>query len=149
MTNPIAKVLQSTMASSPTSSDLGLLFLRIASTSLLFWLHGWPKVANFQAEITRIEDPFGMGGLTTLTLAIFAQVFCSALILFGVATRLSTLPILFLLAVATWVVHPQWTHGEAQFSYLFMVAFATLLITGAGRFSFDASFSAALQDGFK
>ncbi|MGH8384295.1 MAG: DoxX family protein [Pseudomonas sp.] len=115
------------------ASDLALCWLRISGCLMLMLAHGLPKLLNFQHELGLIEDPFGMGSTLTLSLAIFAEVLCPVLIILGVLTRLSTLPILFLLAVSVMLVHPQWSLAEGQFAWLLLIIFSTIFIAGSGR----------------
>lgn len=117
------------------TDDWALLFLRVTGSLLLLFVHGLPKVLNFQAELGLIEDPFGLGAHLTLSLAIFAEVLCPLLIIAGPFTRLATLPILAVLLVSLIVVHPQWSLVEGQFAWLLAIIFTTLLIGGPGRFA--------------
>lgn len=112
--------------------DLGLFFLRITGSLLLLYVHGLPKVFHFSEELTRIEDPFGFGPYFSLIPAIFAEVICPILILFGVATRLACVPIIAVLLVAMLAVHPDWSIAEGQFGWLLLIVFTTLAITGPG-----------------
>jgi putative oxidoreductase len=112
--------------------DLGLLFLRLSGALFLLWVHGLPKLLNYSAELTRIEDPFHLGAAPTLILA-------------GVLVRLACLPILFLLAVALLVVHPQWSLEEGQFGWLLLIVFTSVFIAGPGRLAMNARFAGVLR----
>jgi putative oxidoreductase len=113
--------------------DLGLFFLRLTGSLLLLWVHGLPKIVHFSEELTRIEDPFGLGTHFSLIMAIFAEVVCPVLIIAGFATRLACLPIIGVLLVAMLFVHPDWSIAEGQFGWLLLIIFTTLALTGAGR----------------
>jgi len=119
--------------SMPPRIDAGLLFLRLAGSLLLLYVHGLPKVLNFSEELTRIEDPFGFGPWMSLLPAIFAEVACPIFIILGIGTRLACLPIIGVLLVAMLVVHPQWSIGEGQFGWLLLIIFTTLALTGPGK----------------
>jgi putative oxidoreductase len=119
----------------PTLIDIGLLFLRTSGGVLLLWVHGLPKLIHYQQQLQLIEDPLHLGPWPTLAAALFAEIVCPLLIMAGVATRLACLPILFLLGVALLVVHPEWTMEQAQFGWLLVILFSTLLITGPGSLS--------------
>jgi putative oxidoreductase len=108
-------------------------------------VHGLPKLLNYSAELTRIEDPFHLGAAPTLILAIFAEVVCPLLIMAGVLVRLACLPILFLLAVALLVVHPQWSLEEGQFGWLLLIVFTSVFIAGPGRLAMNARFAGVLR----
>jgi len=113
--------------------DLGLFFLRLTGSLLLLQVHGLPKIFHFSEELTRIEDPFGLGAHFSLVMAIFAEVICPILIIAGFATRLACLPIIGVLLVAMLFVHPDWSLAEGQFGWLLLIIFTTLALTGAGR----------------
>jgi putative oxidoreductase len=116
-----------------TATDVALCWLRTTGCLMLLSVHGIPKLLHFQHELGLIEDPFGMGSLLTLSLAIFAEVLCPILIVLGVLTRLATLPILFLLAVSVIWVHPEWSLAEGQFAWLLLIVFSTIFVAGSGR----------------
>ncbi|MCW2293532.1 putative oxidoreductase [Pseudomonas sp. BIGb0408] len=116
-------------------SDWALLFLRVSGSLLLLAVHGLPKLTNMQAELGSIEDPLGLGPVITLALALFAEVVCPLLIIFGPFTRLASLPILAVLLVSLALVHPQWSLAEGQFAWLLAIVFTTLAIGGPGRFA--------------
>ncbi|AQT95066.1 MULTISPECIES: DoxX family protein [Pseudomonas] len=124
-----------------TRQDLGLLFLRISGALFLLWVHGLPKLLNYNEQLKLIEDPFHLGATITLLLAIFAEVLCPLLIIAGVLVRLACLPILAVLLIALWVVHPEWTLFEGQFGWLLLIIFTTLLISGPGRLVLGQRFS--------
>lgn len=122
-----------------TAVDVALCWLRITGCLLLLTVHGIPKLLHFDHELGLIEDPFGMGSLLTLSLAVFAEVLCPVFILLGVLTRLATLPVLFLLAVSVIWVHPEWSLAEGQFAWLLLIVFSTIFIAGSGRLAFGTS----------
>lgn len=115
-----------------SAADWALLFLRVTGSLLLLYVHGLPKLMNYQHELTRIEDPLRLGAHLTLGLAIFAEVLCPLLIALGVFTRLACLPIVVLLLVSLFSVHPEWSIAEGQFGWLLLIIFVTLLISGPG-----------------
>ena len=123
------------------NQDLGLLFLRVSGALFLLWVHGLPKLLNYSEQLKLIEDPFHLGANITLLLAIFAEVLCPLLIIAGVMVRLACLPILSVLLIALMVVHPEWTLFEAQFGWLLLIIFTTLLIGGPGRLALSQRFS--------
>ncbi|MFS2158444.1 DoxX family protein [Pseudomonas sp. Pseusp122] len=126
--------------------DLGLLFLRLSGSLFLLKVHGLPKLLDYSNQLLSIEDPFHLGASLTLILAIFAEVVCPLFIAVGLLVRLSCLPILFLLGVALWVVHPEWSLEQGQFGWLLLIVFTTLLIAGPGRFALNARLPGALRN---
>ncbi|MGY4495165.1 DoxX family protein [Pseudomonas sp. TE3610] len=126
-------------------ADLALLWLRVCAAVFLLTVHGLPKLLNFQAQLQLIEDPFHLGAVPTLCLAIFAEVLCPLLIIAGVFTRLACLPVLAVLLVALVFVHPEWTLEQGQFAWLLLILFTTILIGGAGRLAVAPRLPAPLR----
>ena len=127
------------------AQNIGLLFLRVSGGLFLLWVHGLPKLLDFNAQLQLIEDPFHLGAHLTLCLAIFAEVLCPLLIVGGVLARLACLPILFVLLVALLVVHPQWSVAEGQFGWLLLILFATVFIAGPGRLALNVRLPGVLR----
>lgn len=127
------------------AQDVGLLFLRVSAALFLLWVHGLPKLLHFSSELQRIEDPLHLGAQSTLCLAIFAEVLCPLLILVGIFVRLACVPILFLLAVAVFWVHPEWSLEQGQFAWLLLILFSTLLLTGPGRLAVSSRLPGVLR----
>jgi len=125
--------------------DIGLLFLRVSGGLFLLWVHGLPKLLDFNAQLQLIEDPFHLGSHLTLILAIFAEVLCPLLIVAGLLARLACVPILFVLLVALLVVHPQWSVAEGQFGWLLLILFTTVLIAGPGRLAISVRLPGVLR----
>lgn len=100
---------------SQANPDAGLLWLRLAGSALLLQAHGWSKLAHYSKQLTRIEDPFGLGATVSMFAAIFAEVACPVLIALGLFTWLACLPGIAVLAVAMLAVHPEWSTAEGQF----------------------------------
>ena len=120
------------------ATSIGLLALRLGAGGLLLCGHGWGKLMSAGARASAFADPIGLGPVWSFWLVVFAEVFCAGLVMVGLLTRLSTLPILGFLAVAGFIqhAHDPWSRREPAF--LFAVPFLALLLTGAGRFSLDA-----------
>ena len=125
-------IIMTSLFSQPPRVNAGLFFLRLTGCLLLLHVHGLPKVFHFSEELTRIEDPFGLGPYMSLIPAIFAEVICPIFILLGIFTRLACLPIIGVLLVAMVFVHPGWSIAEGQFGWLLLIIFTTLAITGPG-----------------
>ena len=127
------------------AQDIGLFFLRVSGGLFLLWVHGLPKLLNYNAQLQVIEDPFHLGANVTLMLAIFAEVLCPLLIIAGVLVRLACLPVLSVLWIALLVVHPQWSLEEGQFGGLLLILFTSLFIAGPGRLALNVRFAGALR----
>lgn len=114
----------------------GLLILRIAF-GLMMMVHGWSKMQNWGAMSQQFADPFGIGSAPSLALAIFAEFFCSALLVLGLFTPLAAVFLIVTMLVAVFYAHGSdpWQKKELAFAYL--MVYTTLLTAGAGTYSLD------------
>lgn len=116
--------------------DLGLLFLRV-TTGLMMASHGYGKAMDFLAGRTGFPDPLGIGSTLSLGLAAGAELVCALLVVLGVKTRFTAIPVVITMLVAAFVHHANDPWGQKEHALLFAVVFLTLVFTGAGRFSVD------------
>lgn len=142
-------------ASRNALNSLGLLILRVGAGGFML-THGWGKLQMVIArDFDKFADPIGLGKPASLLMVTFAEFLCAALVVLGLATRLASLPIVFAMGVAAFIVHEAdpWTMSEAaklffegksdfpknkQPALMFMAMFGTLVFTGGGRFSLDS-----------
>ena len=117
--------------------DLALLILRVSIGSMLLFGHGWGKLAHFGSIAPQFADPLGTGPQVALALAVFAEVFCSAGVIFGVLTRFACIPPLITMAVAITVVHAEDPWQKKELAVLYAIPFLVLILSGGGKFSFD------------
>jgi putative oxidoreductase len=117
--------------------DAALAVLRVG-IALLMLRHGIPKLLEFGERSATFPDPLGVGHTTSLVLAIFGEVVCSALLIPGVLVRLSVIPFITTMAVAFFVVHADDPIGDKELPLLFLLAGVVVLIGGGGRYSVDA-----------
>ena len=130
------KKLLTTDTKSP-NQDLALLLGRIAIASLML-VHGLPKMQLlFSGGNIQFPSVFGMGPVTTLALAVFAEVFCSILILVGFATRLAVLPLIITMLVAVLSIHAADVFAKKELAILYLVVYSVLLFAGSGKYSLD------------
>lgn len=124
-----------------TVTSAGLLILRLWVGLSLLGLHGWSKFANFSQTAERFPDILGIGSAGNLTLVVFAEVVAAALVAVGLATRFASLVIVINLTTAFFVAHGGRLSGQGngELAFLFLGGFLTLFLTGAGRFSLDAT----------
>ena len=126
--------------------DIGLLVLRLGVGSFMLFGHGWGKLASFSQKADTWADPIGLGPAVSLSLAIFAEFFCSLAVITGTATRLAAIPLLTTMLVAAGIVHVNDPWAKQEFALLFAWTFITLIFAGAGRFSGDALISKKLAE---
>src|SRR5437762_582571 len=78
--------------------SLGLLGLRVGTAGCMAILHGWPKLLSYSVKAGEFPDPFGLSPHVSLALVVFAEFFCSILIVLGVWTRLAAIPVVINMA---------------------------------------------------
>lgn len=111
-----------------------ILALRIVVASLML-RHGVPKLINLLSGDLSFADPIGLGPEISLILVIFAEVFCSILILIGYKTRMASMPLIITMLVALLIVHsndPIYQHWNIL---LYLLSYGLLLHLGGGKFS--------------
>lgn len=124
----------------PRSTDVGLLVLRLWIGLTMLLLHGWDKLANFEGYSKKFIGLFGLSQSFSLGLAVFAELFCSALLVLGLFTRFAALNLVITMCVAFFIAHKGALKGESsgEMAFLYLATYVTLLIAGPGKFSADA-----------
>jgi len=127
----------SSTANSTILYDTALLLVRI-TVSCLIMTHGLQKLTMLLApDPVQFPDPIGIGVVPSLVLAIFAEVVCSFLIIIGVATRLSCIPLIVTMFMAIFYVHAAEPLEAKELPVLYLLIFVVFFVTGAGKFSVD------------
>jgi putative oxidoreductase len=80
---------------------------------------------------------------------VFAEVFCAALVMLGLLTRLAAVPIVIFLGVAFFIQHAHDPWPQRELALLYLLPFLALIGTGAGRFSLDAGWAPWRRKGGK
>jgi putative oxidoreductase len=117
----------------PTLTRLTLGWVFLASG----WgkLHNLPKVIAFFTELGIPAPQFQAGMVSTFELV------CGGLVLFGLLTRLASLPLIATMIVALITAKASEIGGPGDLfgisEYLYIVLFVWLALTGAGPFSLD------------
>lgn len=120
-------------------TDLVLLILRITFGGSMIIGHGWGKLMRlFSGEPIEFGDPYGIGPTASLILATFAEFLCSVLVMLGLFTRLSVIPLIITMLTVVFVVHLGDEYGRVEKGILFLMAYIAILIGGPGRYSLDA-----------
>lgn len=117
--------------------NFAMLLLRVV-TGVLLMSHGYSKLVRFN-EIKNVFMNFmHLGSTTSLVLIIFAEFFCSILLVLGLFTRFAVVPIIIGMIVVVFITHNADFFGKAETASLFLAANITLLFCGPGRISVDA-----------
>lgn len=121
----------------PLYMDSGLLIARVA-IAVLMLVHGLPKLAMLvSGETISFPGILGMSPEVSLFLAVFSEVVCSLLILFGLGTRLAVLPLIVTMLVAAFYFHLGDPFSSKEPGLLYILVYVLLLVTGSGKYSLD------------
>lgn len=123
------------------NGNLALLLVRVGAGLLMLLAHGYGKLANFSEYASKFADPIGVGPELTLALAVFAEFFCSLALIFGLFTRLSTLPLISTMLVAVLIIHSADPYSKQELGLMYLLPYLTILIAGPGKYSLDAILS--------
>lgn len=124
-----------------TTTDRGLLVLRVGVASLMAFGHGWGKLSSFSERMDTFPDPLGVGTALSLSLVVFAEFFCSVFIGLGIFTRLVAIPLSVTMTVAAFIIHADDPWGKKELAVLYLIVYVTLIFTGPGRVSLDKKLS--------
>ena len=133
----------------PQKVNLAILLLRLA-IGIFMLTHGMGKLFKLMGEepIT-FADPIGLGATASLILAVFAEVFCSVLLMVGLATRLAAVPLIITMFVAGFLVHAGDAFRVKEMAFLYLIVYIAILLIGAGKWSIDALIFRRLEQGIK
>lgn len=121
----------------PKNVDAILLFVRIGIAALML-VHGVPKLVKLLSEEPiQFASVFGMSPVLSLGLAVFAEFFCSLLILLGLGTRLATVPLIITMLIAVFYIHAEDPFARQELGLHYLLVYILLLVTGSGRYSVD------------
>lgn len=117
--------------------NIALLVLRLAA-GVLMAHHGYGKLTHFSEMQTKFMDFMGLGMSTSLALVVFAEFFCSLLLIAGLATRFVLIPLTITMLVAVFKAHSGDIFGDGQTAFLYLAIYIALMLKGSGKFSVDA-----------
>ncbi|WP_367915050.1 DoxX family protein [Leadbetterella sp. DM7] len=129
-------MLKKLRSATPISLDLGLLILRFFSFGFML-THGWPKFQKMVVGNFEFSDPVGLGSGLSLGLAVFAEFFCSILIILGLFTRTALIFNAVTMLVAAFVVHASDPFKIKEMSLIYLVISVALILTGPGKYALD------------
>ena len=120
-----------------TTTDIGLLVARLGIAALML-THGIPKmIMLFSGAPVQFPPVMGLSAELSLGLAVFAEVFCSVLILVGFATRVATIPLIITMLVAVLLIHGADPLAKQEPALQYLLVYVVLLFAGSGKFSID------------
>ena len=115
---------------------IGLLVLRIGVSGSLM-THGYGKLMNYESLSTKFMGHMFLSSEFTLSLVIFAELFCAFFVLIGFGTRIFSIPVMYNFIIAITVAHAGDPFGKMEKAVLFFTVFIALFILGPGKYSVD------------
>ena len=100
-------------------------------------VHGIQKLQMYDKLSKGFPDPIGLGSELSVNLAIGAELGCSILLIVGLLTRLSLIPLAFTMIVAGFIVHSADTWKIKELAFFYLACYVGLFITGPGALSVD------------
>lgn len=117
--------------------NLLLLIVRLAVGTLML-THGLAKLPLlFGSGPIQFPDPIGLGATTSLVLAVFTEVICSFLLIFGLGTRFAAIGLLITMLIAAIIVHSDDPFAKQELPLLYSTIYLVIVIAGAGKLSID------------
>ena len=113
------------------------LILRVG-LGVLMIPHGYGKYTRFDNLGDRFMDFIGLGSTVSLSLAIFAELICSALLILGLGTRAILIPLIITMITAAFIAHGADPLGDKEPSLMYLIGYVSIFIMGAGKYSLDA-----------
>lgn len=135
-------------ATNPINLSLGILLIRVV-VGVLMAFYGYEKLIHFDEMAAsdfwaKNVSFLGMTGKTPLALTVFAEFFCSLLLIVGLLTRLALIPLLICMGyivavVAQFSIIETGDHGaNLNSGFIYFIIYLGLFFTGAGKYSLDA-----------
>ena len=76
-----------------------ILVMRV-SFGILFFIHGFDKMMNFNSIVATYPNVLGFGSYMSLMVSIFCEFCCSLFLIAGLLVRLITIPMIVAMGVA-------------------------------------------------
>jgi putative oxidoreductase len=123
-------------------NDIGILVLRVVAGSFMAFGHGLGKVEMFfSGKEIKFINFLGIGEPASLFLTMFAEFFMAIFIIFGISTKLSSIPLIIAMFVAAFVAHAADPFQVKEMALLFLTIFTTLFITGGGKYAVSSLYA--------
>ena len=120
-----------------TATHVALLIARVGIAALML-THGFPKLLLlFSDAAVQFPPVMGMSAKLSLSLTVFAEVFCSVLILAGFATRLAVIPLAVTMLVAVLLIHAADPFSAKEPALHYLLVYLVLFFAGSGKYSMD------------
>ncbi len=125
------------LEASPLGATFASFVIRITLGATMLLGHGLPKLQKFSEIAGQFPDPIGFGSPFALGLTVFAEFFCSGLLILGIATRLAAIPLAITMGVAAFLIHAEDPFAKKELALLYLNGYLALIFWGSGRWSVD------------
>jgi len=122
---------------SSAAFNIAMLLLRVCFGAVLMVKHGFAKVMNFATLEHTFYNFLGLGPKFSLILILFAEIFCSLLIVLGLFTRWACLPLIIAMLIVIFGNDAGKDLLDSELARFYLTAFATILFCGPGGISVD------------
>ena len=118
--------------------NIALLILRVV-IGIFMLTHGAGKFHKLflSDEPIQFADPLGIGAVASLVLVVFAEFFCSILLIFGLGTRIASITLFINMIIIAFIIHINDGFGKQEFALLYALPYLTITLIGAGKHSLD------------
>jgi putative oxidoreductase len=116
--------------------NVAMFLLRVTAAALVI-PHGYDKLVHFAEKKATFLNFMGIGSTLSLALVIFAEFFCSILLIIGVFSRLVVIPLIIGMSVALFQAHNFDVFNTGEKAALYLACFITILLCGPGKISVD------------
>jgi putative oxidoreductase len=118
------------------NADLAILILRIG-ISLFMLRHGFQKFQSFIDGSRDFPDPIHIGAVPSFLLTIFAEFFCSILLILGLFSRFALIILIICMLVIIFLLPEKILIDEIEHAALFLIIYIAIFISGVGKYSID------------
>ncbi|MFI3239892.1 MAG: DoxX family protein [Bacteroidales bacterium] len=128
-----------------TYRNLSRLFIRLF-VGVMFLQFGIKQIVNYNMLVNDFPAVLGMDSATTLIVMISIEICCSIMIMFGILTRIATIPpivsmiiaeILIMTGKMTTLPNDIVVYQPAYLPVMFIGIFCFIILSGPGKISFD------------
>jgi len=121
---------------SNTAFSIATLLLRLG-LGILMIPHGYDKLQRFSERSQTFTNPFHLGSTISLALVVFAEFFCSCLLVLGLFTRLACIPLIITMLVIVFYSNHGQFFGKGELGAVYLMGYIALIILGPGNVSVD------------
>jgi putative oxidoreductase len=122
----------------PQLTNVAMLLMRISIGLGMVYGHGFKKLMKILGDDPiRFADPIGLGQELSIYMTTFAEFICASLVVIGLFTRLSCIPVILVMLVAWFFI--QWPNpfADQELTIVYLTSFVVIFLVGPGKYSLD------------